>query len=302
MQGRACRQLVVECVQRSGLASRRGRWPALAAFTSGRIRGGGAAREIIRHYTHLSERIDGLAREAGVPTDALLGLHVRLLSGGAGPEGLTAPAVLLAAAGLDGDVGPVLVRGLPSIGDGAAGWILRRSDPEVGFRSLDVTLPWLATAVAGVNASGLAAAWVPDPDAQPAAPADAPPFLMLVQECLQRFGQSEAAADWCLSRPAFGSGSIVIADADGEVARIEASGSARQARPVDALPLALGAPGRLVESLAESAQHEGLLDEKALAAGGGGQAPEAFVRLSCAGRRLGLRRLLAPLEEARLEL
>ncbi|MBW2231184.1 MAG: hypothetical protein JRG92_15030 [Deltaproteobacteria bacterium] len=301
LQGQACRQAVVECVERGHLSHRRHPWPALSAFTSGRVRGGGTAREIIRHYTHLSERIDGLARGAGVPTDSLLELHACTLSGASGTERLLRPAVALAASGLDGHAGPTLVRGLAATGEAGPGWILRRSDPEVGFRSLEVTWPWLATAVAGVNESGLALAWVPGRVAE-AGEAGAPPFILLIQECLQRFGHAGAAADWCLSRPACGSGSIVIADAAGEAVRVEASRRARQARRADALPLIVGEPARLVESLEESARHESLLDVKALAAGGGAAPPEAFVRLSCTGHSLQLRRLSAPLEEVLLEI
>jgi hypothetical protein len=301
LQGQACRQAVVDCVSRSGLTHRRGRLPSLASFTSGRVRGGGGAREIIRHYTHLSERIDGLARGAGVSTDSLLALHMRTISALPGTELLWQPALALAATGLDAQPGLTLVRGLAAARDGEAGWILRRSQPEVGFASLEVTLPWLVTAVAGVNESGLAAAWLPGP-CPDASPAKAAPFILMVQECLQRFGDVNAAADWCLSRPAQGPGSILIAGAKGEFVRVEASGGTRRAQSVDVLPWAQGETERLAESLVETARHEERLDIKALAAGGGAEPPQAFVRLACVGGALQLRRLSPPLEEARLEL
>ena len=73
-QGLALRSVIREQVARAGLSLRRRRWPGLSAFASGGVRGSGAAREMIRHFTHLAERADGLARGADVPLDSLLRL------------------------------------------------------------------------------------------------------------------------------------------------------------------------------------------------------------------------------------
>ena len=80
-------------------------------------------------------------------------------------------------------------------------WIVRRSLPEIGFASVELTLPWLAPAVAGVNEKGLAVAIVPEA-AERAALAFSPPALLLVQDCLQRFADLESALEWCARRPA----------------------------------------------------------------------------------------------------
>ncbi|MCZ6784692.1 MAG: hypothetical protein O7G30_15435, partial [Proteobacteria bacterium] len=105
-------------------------------------------------------------------------------------------------------------------------WILRRSRPEVGFESVEVTLPWLASSVAGVNVRGLAAALAvgvgPD-DAGSTAP-------LLVQECLQRFEHLDAALDWCLKRPVSGTGCVILSDASGESAAVEIGAVYRRVR------------------------------------------------------------------------
>jgi len=300
-QGRACAGSICQSVAGAGLADTRSRWPRLSAFASGPIRGRGAAREIIRHYTHLSERIDGLAHEAGVPTASLLELHLRMTIAGAGAEPLLEPAVLLVATGLDGAPGLSLVRGLPGTNDHGSPWLVRRSEPEVGFASLDLTLPWLATAVAGVNTCGLCVMWLPGV-IDGAVESDAPPFPLLVQECLQRFENVAAAVDWCTSRHASGHGAIVLADAAGAVARVEAIRCDRHVHLSEELPLALGRPIRLAETLLETARHEGLLDEKALAVRGGSGSPIAFVRLTSTDRGLQLKRLESPVQEVVLRL
>ena len=109
-------------------------------------------------------------------------------------------------------------------------WTLRTSRPEVGFRSVEVVLPWLAGAAAGVNAAGIAALV-----GLPGVPAidrglGAPPAWLLVQECLQRFDGLDAALDWCLRRPASGECSILLADGAGEIAVVDFTSEGRQLR------------------------------------------------------------------------
>jgi hypothetical protein len=299
MQGRTCQRWVRECVSQAGLAGKRGRWPSLSAFTAGPVRGHGPGREIVRHYTHLSERMDGLAREAGVPTDAIFELHLRAASGRSGS--LLQPVSTLAAVDLDGQPGISLARGLPVRGGRDGGWIVRRSLPEVGFASLEVTLPWLVTAVAGVNVCGLVVCFAPGA-ADEAVRSEAPPFVLLVQECLQRFETVAGAAEWCASRSAAGPGAIVVADAAGSRARIESSGEQRRIHLDEELPLALGGPPRLTDTLAETARHERRLDEKALCVDGGCKPPGAFVRLTSSDRALQLKSLAPPVQEAVLRI
>ena len=92
-QGRACRDDVTAALVRAGLPSTRSRIADLRPFTAGGTRGEGAGREVIRHFTHLSERIDGLARKAGVSVDSVFELHARAMTGEAGrPPATVMPA------------------------------------------------------------------------------------------------------------------------------------------------------------------------------------------------------------------
>jgi hypothetical protein len=95
----------------------------------------------------------------------------------------------------------------------------------VGFASLEVTLPWLVSSVAGVNSAGLCAVLASIPRSIPGTD---PPSLLLVQECLQRFEGIEGALDWCLQRPASGDLSLLLADASGALASIELRGRERR--------------------------------------------------------------------------
>ena len=51
---------------------------------------------------------------------------------------------------------------------------------------------------------------------------------LLVQEVLQRFGDLDSALDWCLKRPAWGGGLLMLGDAAGELAAVELVESERR--------------------------------------------------------------------------
>ena len=121
----------------------------------------------------------------------------------------------------------LLERTLPLVGEGEAGWILRESRPEVGFRSIEVGLPWLVSAIAGVNVGGLAIVAGPLLWGAPGRDGGAP-SLLLVQECLQRFSDVQGALDWCNKRPVEGEQSFVLADASGATASVVVAGRERR--------------------------------------------------------------------------
>jgi hypothetical protein len=274
-QGWLCREAIRERVKRAGLSARRSPLPSLNPFTAGVVLGGGTGREIVRHYTHLSERIDGLARSARVPVDSLVRLHLDAAQAdSAGVLGDSAAAV--AGSELGGEAGSLLARGLPGDTHAGSQWILRRSRPEVGFASVEVTLPWLVSAVAGINEAGLAAAIV-----LAAAPTEqsrsAPPFLLMVQECLQRFEGIAAATDWCLNRPASGPATLLLADATGDTHAIHAIGQERRVElaPADGVLLAGGSQA-VRERIVKDGAVEG---SELLGAGATPRADASWVRM-----------------------
>ncbi len=239
-QGRALRTAVGEVVAAEGLPGKRSRWPALSAFSSGRVLGRGAGRELIRHYTHLSERIDGLAREALVPVASVMQLHVGRSVGRRNDTQVAGGAVALAGRDLGDPAALTMARTIPAPPTDLGDWLVRRSRPAVGFVSIEVTLPWLASAVVGVNEAGLCASYVADGEVEGVYAA--PTFLLMVQECLQRFEDVEAACDWCDSRPASGRGTLLVCDASGDLAAVTISGRQVSARRADESGLLLAGP------------------------------------------------------------
>jgi len=220
-QGAACRDAIRRSVAAAGIA-RRGRLPfSLLPFAAGNVLGAGVGLEIVRHYAHLSERIQGLARGAGLPIESLMEIFVRASRDELAEERLAAETSV---AGRPG-AGARVVRGLPE-----ADWVVRRSRPAVGFASVELTLPWLAASIAGVNERGVAAAVVctdaPERDSRGA------PALLLVQECLQRFEDVAGCVDWALKRPAAGAVRLVVADAAGRATAIQVRGERREVEEI----------------------------------------------------------------------
>jgi hypothetical protein len=227
-QGRAERAAIRDALARADLSVARSRLPSLRPLASGPVRGGGAGRDFLRHFAHLAERIEGLAEGANVPFDSVLELHLRIRAGG-DAAGLLGRRASLRARTVGGDEAKraLLERSLPRPLAGEARWVLRDSRPSVGFRSVEVTLPWLATAVAGVNEGGLAVVSGPALWGE-AGRGGAPPSALLVQECLQRFADVAGAVEWCRKRPVEGEQTLVLVDASGAVSTVVSHGRERR--------------------------------------------------------------------------
>ena len=210
-QGRQLRAAIEAAVARAGLSTHRSRWPSLRPLVSGTLRGSGPGRELFRHFAHQAERLEGLAQAANLPLDSLLELQLRMGSSGGERGDL--------GAGSDGEEGA---------------WIVRESRPVVGFRSLELTRPWLVFAIAGVNAAGLAV--MVDSPGSSDEPDDRTvrnrkgnaPSALLVQDCLARFENLAGAVDWCCKRPIEGDQVLVLGDATGARATVVVSGRMRR--------------------------------------------------------------------------
>ncbi len=308
-QGLACRVATQERVARAGLPVGRSRLASLRPFTSGAVLGSGAGREIVRHYPHLSERMDGLARSAGVSLDSLMELHLQALGEVPDSEFSSEVTLSLGSVGSNPDGNVLLHRTLPQVERPGSSWLVRRSRPEVGFCSLDVTLPWLVSAVAGVNEAGLCASLVArslEAKDCSASRAAAPPSPLLVQECLQRFRDVEASLDWCLNRPTSGSAVLILADEKAGMVGVEFSrGAPRVVQPEDGLLLTTPRPARLA-GFREQVLRDGPPDFDSLGRfvarlPESDPAPSACLRLDCARRSLELRCLTGKRAEIMLE-
>ena len=228
-QGAAARTALRAEAERLGLPTRRSRMPSLGALAIGPVRGVGAGREFFRHFAHLAERVEGVAKASDLPLDAVVEMHLRIRSGGAAAGGLARRSTVSARALETGSAEKrwTLERSLPQPADGESDWIVRASRPAVGFASVEVGLPWLVSSVAGVNEAGLSVIGGPLLWG-PAGRDGNPTSLLLVQECLQRFRDLEGALDWCGKRPVAGEQSLVLADDTGRLATVVVSGSERR--------------------------------------------------------------------------
>jgi len=267
-QGRACRAELAARF-RSQAHWRR----ALFRLGRGDARSRRLDRDLSRHFPQQSEFLEGLTRGAAVPRSWLVAMLDRTFSGMAHTRVGDAVGVLLEPSLAGGRT--LLARTF------AAEPSVRRSRPDAGFASLELTLPWLSAALAGVNAGGLAAAGVA---LAPVAPGTdcAVPAALLVQDCLSRFDSREGAVDWCLGRPVGGRAAILLADARG-CAAVEIDGAARRVEtPKDGLLLEGLGEGDLAGALRRDAP----LDAKRLDVALG----RRVVCLDPLARRLGFRR------------
>jgi len=211
-----------------------------------------AARDTTRFFPHMAERAEGIARGARVSTAEV--------------------AELLASEHLGG--GETLIAVTPEV-DGAgvlialstereASLFLRRSQPENGYRSLEVGIPWRVPALAGVNEHGLAVAASAVASSSASLSGCAAPAALLVQDCLQRFDGVDKAIEWCERRPAGGRASILLADVQGVLARVDLEGELRRVRrEMDGILLGAGEPARLA-SVEKACRASGPLDAEAL--------------------------------------
>lgn len=214
-QGRSCAGAVRRGAPRVGWLARLRPSPERARLD----------RELWRHHPQVAERLRGLALGAGVPAADLLAALTE--------DTGDAPVLALERAGDrsgGSPGGPLLARLLPGLGSARAQeeWVLRRSRPDPGFASLELTRPWLPAATAGVNETGLAVvASGFFPDAGAGRHHEAPGSL-LVQGALQRFATAAGAAEWLLRRPGGGRGSVVAADASGRTVGVAFDGADRR--------------------------------------------------------------------------
>jgi hypothetical protein len=210
------------------------------------------ARDLRRHFPQHFEIIEGLAYGAGLPVAWFADELARNLA-----VDHPAPVGYSAGVAFDGSLAGACGAAARSL---AFEPLVRRSRPEGGFASVELTLPWSSTALAGVNAGGLAAASVSLAGSGTAGTCAAPAPL-LVQDCLARFDSVDGALGWCLGRPAGGRAVILLADASGVAVAVDIDGDARrEVPPKDGLAFA-GVGGETADALRAAAP----LDHRKLA-------------------------------------
>ena len=222
-QGQPHADAIRRALAREGFSTRRSRWPNWRPLASGPVLGRGPGREIIRHYPHHGERLAGMALAAGVPLASLVAKNAREMSR---DSALGAKARCVAVPGES-------VRLVREMHGGLAAdesYLVRRSIPEVGFASVELTKPWFVSAFAGINEHGLAV--VLQAPLEAGAQTDLTATL-LVQDCLQRFTTVAACVDWCSKRPSQGASRLGVADPSGDRAQIAPGGAEASPWPPD---------------------------------------------------------------------
>jgi hypothetical protein len=230
-QGTHCRS-ALNAVYRSRSRWRRARLRLLAEPEECRR----ARLEIRRFYPQQAEMMEAMARASRVPVSWLIAILV-----GNPRSAPPADALVLAASSAITDRGGLLARAL------AGDAIVRRSRPESGFRSIELTQPWQIAPLAGVNEAGLAVACVSNAG-EIAGSRHAVPAALLAHDCLRRFDSLDGAIDWLLVRPGGGKSVLVLADLSGEIAGVSADGDERRViRPADGLFAHTGGHARQAE-------------------------------------------------------
>jgi hypothetical protein len=211
-----------------------------------------AARDATRFFPHMAERAEGIARGARVSNADVAALLASECRGG---------WETLVGARTEGSGSGVSIA---VSSEREAPFFVRRSQPENGYRSLEIGIPWRVPALAGVNQHGLAVAASGMVSSSEPLSSCAAPAALLVQDCLQRFDGVDKALEWCERRPAGGDASILFADADGVLARVDLAGALRQVhRDMDGILLGAGPPAR-VASVEKACRASERLDAEAL--------------------------------------
>ena len=183
------------------------------------------AGPLSRNYPDMSQRLEGIAEGAGVGLKTLY-LFNALESLLSSVSGCTACLGACSAAAVRGRRStifePIVARNFDYLPLVQPYYILRESRPKGKLRSLEFTIAPLAGVVDGINEEGLCItynyAFTTD---RPSA--SAAPISMAIAEVLEQCTTVTNAADWISSRPRWGGGLLMLADATGDIASLELS-------------------------------------------------------------------------------
>jgi hypothetical protein len=191
------------------------------------------AASLARDYPAAAEQLAGMAHGAGLGRGPLLLLNALepLLSNVRGRylvPGLGGCSCLAVSPQRSGIGEPVVARNFDYLPLVQPFYVLRDNRPEGGLRSLDFTMAPLAGTVDGVNERGLCLvnnyAFTID-RARPSGT-----LTMLSAEALARCATVAEAIAWITSRPRWGGGLVMLADAAGDLASLELSATRFQVR------------------------------------------------------------------------
>jgi hypothetical protein len=170
------------------------------------------------------QRVQGIARGSGLGESPLWLLHalegllanVRDITDIPPPSGCSALAVRgrMSATGE-----PVISHNFDYLAVVQPHYTVRETRPSAGYRSIEFTVAPLAGALDGVNERGLAVTYNYAQTIDEGTPG--PTISMRISQLLARYETVPAALDWLASCPRWGSGLLMLADAQGNIASQE---------------------------------------------------------------------------------
>ena len=211
-------------------------WLPFAAFRRAASRkAAGQFREpLAKDCPEMVQRLLGMADGARITPEALYlmnGLEAYLCNMS---DCLSAAAVASACSAVamrgsrSADGMPVIARNFDYLPLIQPFYSLRSCQPTGGFRSLEFTIAPMCGAIDGMNEEGLCITYNYAYAAGPTEPAA--PISMAICEAMARCRNVQEAADWICSRPRFGAGILMLADAEGDLASLELSSTHSELR------------------------------------------------------------------------
>lgn len=183
------------------------------------------ADPLARDYPAMRQCLEGIAEGARVGLNGIYllnALEAVLSSLGGCTACLGACSAVAVRGRRTPDGAPMIARNFDYLPLVQPFYLLRESRPHGALRSLEFTAAPLAGAVDGMNERGLCItynyAYIIDAPATPGAP-----ISMAIAEALERCGTVHEAAAWISSRPRWGGGLLMLADAEGDIASLELS-------------------------------------------------------------------------------
>jgi Acyl-coenzyme A:6-aminopenicillanic acid acyl-transferase len=193
---------------------------------------------VIAAFPDMHARLQGIAEGAGISLRSLY-LFIGLEALMASVNGrITIPALAAACSAVavrgrrSADGQPVIARNFDYLPVVQPFYSLRESRPTGGMRSLEFITAPMAGTIDGVNEAGLCITYnyaftIDRPD-RPAGM-----ISMAISEALARCRTVSEAADWITSRPRWGGGLLMLADASGDIASLELSSTRSKLRRPD---------------------------------------------------------------------
>jgi hypothetical protein len=174
----------------------------------------------------MAQRLAGVAEGAGVSHGALCLLNAaEVLLSSVRDVTTVPPAAACSAVAVRGSRSatgePIIAHNFDYLPVVQPSYVLRESRPSGGLRSLDFTVAPLCGTIDGMNERGLCVVmnYAFPVDSGPAGV----PNSMVIAEALARCGTVAEAAGLILSRPRWGGGLLMLADAAGDMAAVELS-------------------------------------------------------------------------------